>query len=379
MPKVCILSSVHPALDNRIFYREAQSLQRAGYNVTLIAIHDKDEVRNNINIIALPRLSRWKRPWLWLILFRHALAAKADLYHFHDPELLLVVPLLRLLTGSHTIYDIHESHADFISIKRYLPRVIRYPVAWLFKYLEPLLARFQSGLIFADSQIADAFHDIQCPKATLFNFPALSFVNVAISEAHKDASLEPAILHLGSHERSRGTHLMIEAFHQVLQEMSEARLLLVGPFYPSGYEQEIRENISQRKIESAVTITGRVSFEKVSQYLAQATLGWIALQPVAKYQKNIPTKLFEYMAYGLPVVSSDLVPIQPFFQDGEFGYLVQADDPAAHAQAILKILRQPQRALDMGGKGQELVRTTYNWGEMEKRLQELYKQVLGTI
>ena len=60
--KVAILSSVHLALDNRVFYREARTLARAGYDVTLIAVHDRDEVRDGVRIRALPRVARRRRP-----------------------------------------------------------------------------------------------------------------------------------------------------------------------------------------------------------------------------------------------------------------------------------------------------------------------------
>lgn len=72
MTRVCILSSVHPALDNRIFYREARSLQRAGYQVPLIAVHPHNEVKDGIGIIAPPddpetiavALTKLYRDWL---------------------------------------------------------------------------------------------------------------------------------------------------------------------------------------------------------------------------------------------------------------------------------------------------------------------------
>ena len=94
--KICILSSVHIALDNRVFYREACSLQRAGYEVTLIAVHDRAEVKDGVRIVPLPRVPRWQRPLLWREVLRLARAEAADLYLFHDPELLLPTPLLRL-------------------------------------------------------------------------------------------------------------------------------------------------------------------------------------------------------------------------------------------------------------------------------------------
>jgi glycosyltransferase involved in cell wall biosynthesis len=374
---VCILSSVHSALDNRIFYREARSLQRAGYDVTLIAVHERNQCKDGTQIIGLPHLPRWQRPLVWLKLLRHALSRRADVYHFHDPELLLIMPCLRLLTGKPTIYDVHEAYADFIEVKGYIPAWLRHPLAWMFGRLEPLAARMHSALIFADDQVASSFRDVQRSKATLFNYPALSFVKNAVATTQHIGQRQPIVLHLGTHEESRGIYLMIEAFRQVLRDLPEARLLLVGPFVPTELERRVRSEIVQRGIQHAVTITGRILFEEVDEYLKRAAVGWVTLQPVSKYQKNIPTKLFEYMAYGIPIVSSDLSPIRPFVENGEDGYLVAADDPQAHARAILTLLRQPQVALAMGQKGQDLVRTCYNWDEMEKRLLALYQELLG--
>jgi glycosyltransferase involved in cell wall biosynthesis len=159
--------------------------------------------------------------------------------------------------------------------------------------------------------------------------------------------------------------------------MPEARLWLVGHFAPPELEEEVREDVRRRGLEGAVTITGRVPFETIGSYLAQAAVGWVSWQAVPKNEKNIPTKLFEYMAYALPVVSSDLPSTRPFIEPGVNGYLVPPADPAAHAQAILELLRHPEAAAEMGRRGQELVRTRFNWDEMEKRLLALYQELLS--
>jgi glycosyltransferase involved in cell wall biosynthesis len=375
MPKVCILSSVHDALDNRVFYREACSLQSAGYDVTLVAIHDRDEIKEGVHIVGLPRVPRWQRPRLWWKLGRHALDAHADIYHFHDPELLLVTPWLRLLSRKPTVYDVHEAYADFIRVKDYLPVWLRNRIAWVFRWLEPLLARLQSGLVFADDQIAAAFSAVRRPKTTLFNFPARSFVENATAVTRDVERRDPVILYLGGMERNRGSRLMLEAFQEVVAEYPSARLLHVGHFAPADLEEEVRADAAQRGIDRAVTLAGRVPFERIGAYLKRAAVGWVTWQPVPKNEKNVPTKLFEYMAYGLPIVSSDLPSTRPFVRDGENGYLVTADDPASHARAILALLREPGDARAMGRKGQEMVRARYNWDEMEKRLFALYEEL----
>ena len=90
MIKICCLTSVHPPFDTRIFHKEATSLAKAGYNVSLVAQHDKDEIVDGIRIVSLPkpknRIERMTRT-VWTA-YRKALEIHADIYHFHDPELI---------------------------------------------------------------------------------------------------------------------------------------------------------------------------------------------------------------------------------------------------------------------------------------------------
>lgn len=377
MTKVCILSSVHIALDNRVFYREARSLVKAGYEVTLIAIHNRDEVKDGVQIIGLPEMPRWKRPLLWLKLLKLALEQSADIFHFHDPELLFVSPWLRLLTDKPTIYDVHEVYPDFIKVKDYMPVWLRYPIAWIMKWLEPFLARFQSALIFSDEEIAKSFHDIDKQKAILYNFPERSIIEKGIRRTREEISRKPWVIHLGGHERNRGVHLMIDAFSEVIQFYPEARLLLVGHFMPLDLEDEVRNQIKEKGLGDTVKITGRVPFEEIGDYLSKCSVGWVPWQDYPKNQKNIPTKLFEYMAYGLPIVSSDLRSTRPFVISNENGYCVPADDLSAHAQAILHLLESPEEAKKMGQYGQKIVEDKWNWDREEKKLWSLYRQLVN--
>ena len=107
--KVCILTSVHPPFDVRIFHKEAKSLVKAGYDVTLIAQHDKEEIVDGVKIVNLHkprnRIERMTKT-VWSA-YRKAVQVDADIYHFHDPELMPIALRLRK-RGKRVIYDIHE-------------------------------------------------------------------------------------------------------------------------------------------------------------------------------------------------------------------------------------------------------------------------------
>jgi glycosyltransferase involved in cell wall biosynthesis len=376
MADVCVFSSVHDALDNRVFYREAQSLRRGGHEVTLLAVHPESGVKDGIRIIGLPEVARWKRPKLWRRIIQEAVALDADVYHFHDPELLIVAPIIRALTGSPTVYDCHEVYADFIRVKDYMSPLLRYPIAEIFRVVEPLLARLQNALIFSDHAIAESFESVDAPKRTLFNFPARFLIENGKQATNSLDDRPPTIVHLGGHERNRGTRLMINAFKAVHRCVPEAELRLVGHYVPEGLETEVRTHIREQGLEEAVTVEGRVPFEEVGDYLTEASIGWVPWQPYVKNDLNVPTKLFEYMAYALPIVSSRLQSTEPFVTNGENGFLVDAASPEAHADAHVRLLTNPEEAQEMGMRGQHLVDTQYNWDRMESRLLGLYEELL---
>lgn len=107
--KICILTSVHHAFDIRIFHKEAKTLVQAGYSITLIAQHNRNEVVDGVKIIALPKpKNRFIRIFglSWRV-FYLALRQHADVYHFHDPEIIIAGIILKIL-GKKVIYDVHE-------------------------------------------------------------------------------------------------------------------------------------------------------------------------------------------------------------------------------------------------------------------------------
>jgi glycosyltransferase involved in cell wall biosynthesis len=239
-----------------------------------------------------------------------------------------------------------------------------------------MLAQMQSALVFSDDQIATAFERVRRPKVTLYNYPETAFIERGRESSAVRGARDPVVLYLGGMERNRGSRMMLEAFEQVLLSVPDARLLVVGHFEPADLEHEIRADALQRGISTSVILTGRVPFEEIEGYLSAAVVGWVPWQAVPKNEKNVPTKLFEYMAYGLAVVASDLLSTRRFVQDGENGFRVAADDATAHAEAITRLLRDPEGAAAMGRTGQERVSTEYNWDEMGRRLVALFAELL---
>lgn len=110
MKKVCILTTAHMPTDVRIYHHEAVSLARVGYRVTIIAPWHRSELASEgIQIIAVKkpstRLGRFTQTAARI--FKTAMSQRADIYHFHDPDLLPWMMLFSAM-GKRVIYDVHE-------------------------------------------------------------------------------------------------------------------------------------------------------------------------------------------------------------------------------------------------------------------------------
>lgn len=97
--KVCHITTVHKAFDNRIFFKECITLREAGYDVTLLCARAESMVRDGISIVGFPGHTNRIRRIIDTSLFRalyEAKKIKAAVYHLHDPELILMGLLLKL-------------------------------------------------------------------------------------------------------------------------------------------------------------------------------------------------------------------------------------------------------------------------------------------
>jgi len=372
MLKVCILTSVHPPFDTRVFHREAKSLVQAGFKVTLIAPYEKPkDLKNKIKIVGLPKYkSRILRPLNHLRIIALALKEKADIYHFHDPELMGVGIILKCLTRKPVIYDVHESYPDMILIKPWISQKLRRIVSELVRFSEMVTARIIKNIITADPETKRFFGQYTQNTRVIYNFAELEFFPKI---ERKEVKPPITLIHVGAMLEERGIWVMLKAI-AVLKDYP-ITLILVGKMQRRGLEREIKKFIKNHKLQDKIKLIGQVPFTKVPEYLRRADIGLVALQDVVKFRKNICTKIFEYMASGLPIVASDVASARPFIEELKNGILFRADDPHDLARAIKELISSPEEMIKMGRKGRELFEERYNWGSEQRKLINYYKSL----
>lgn len=364
--KVCILTSVHPPFDGRIFHKEAKTLIKAGYDVILIAQHNKEEVVDDVRIVPLPkprnRFERMTRV-VWK-LFRLALKEKADVYHFHDPELISVGLVLKLF-GKKVIYDVHEDVPQQILTKDWIGNpIVRKIISLFFKKFENLSCAFFNGIVAATSDIAKKFPSQK--TITLRNFPILELIDKA--KPLNINKQKPIIIYAGGLTKIRGIKEIIQAMEFV---GNRAELWLLGKWENEEFKKECKSLRGWKYTK----YLGHASYGKHYSFIKVANIGVINFLPLPNQQEAMPNKSFEYMACSLPMVMSNF----PYWKEifGECALFANPCDPKDIAEKIFYLLDNPDKADKLGNNGRRLVEEKYSWEAEQRRLLDIYERVVN--
>ncbi len=380
---ICILTSVHKPFDGRIFHREARTLAEAGYRVTLIApTRNAPQTRDGVRVLGVaPPATRLGRPLVWARLLRCVLSLKPDAIHFHDPELLLLVPFLRLLLKRDVriIYDVHEYFVASLANKYWIPAKLRPVAVKLAGALERLLVSGVDAIVCVVQEQTLIYDYFDGPISVARNLPrAALFEN---PNPHPDLDVPGfKLIYVGLLLPKRGINTLLEAMNILRQEgHADVKLFLIGPPTSLAYINEIQTYLQNHHLEEQVQWLGYVQHEELKHYLANAHIGMAPGRHTQQYRRpGIATKLFEYMLGGLPIVTSDQPHRRKYIEESNCGLVVSAEDARAHADAILWLHDHPEEANAMGRRGMEMVLDHYTWESETPNLLTLYQTLLPT-
>ena len=363
MIKVCILTSVHPPFDTRIFHKEAKSLVKAGYDVTLIAQRNKEETVDGIRIVPLPkpknRLDRMTRT-VW-VAYRKALKIDADIYHFHDPELIPIGLLLKR-HGKRVIYDVHEDVPRQNLSKSYIPAAFRKPISAMIEIMEAFSARRFDGVVTATPFINKRFLGLGARAVNVNNYPLASKLYPAENQWE---GKENAVCYVGGIAGIRGAFEMVKAIGKI------GYRLFLGGEIESKIEKKLKEMPGWQNVETL----GFLDRNAVKSTLSRSMGGLVLFHPEPNHINAQPNKMFEYMSAGIPVIASNFPLWKELVEGTESGICVDPLNPEEIAGAIRWIIEHPIEAQEMGENGRQAVLDKYNWEQESQKLLMLYEEL----
>lgn len=365
--RVVHLSSLHRALDTRIFHKECRALVAAGYDVHYVVHGPPARTRDGVTFHAIAEAagSKWAQALHRLVhTYRLARALAPAAYHFHDPEL-VPVGLLLALQGYRVVYDVHEdAPQEALTQLKARPRDARI-LHYVYRAYEGLARRVLAGFVCATPAIAEGFPGNR--RVLVRNYPRLDEF-----AASGPASEPGRLVYAGGLTPVRGIFEMLEVVAR-LPERLAPELVLLGQFYPARLEAEVADHPGWAR----TTFLGWGTREMVVRELGRAQVGLVLLHPAPEYLVSLPVKLFEYMAAGLPVVASDFPLWRSIVEEAGCGLLVDPRDVDAVTEAVRWLLEHPEAAAEMGARGRRAAFARYNWEHEAAALVDFYAQRVG--
>jgi glycosyltransferase involved in cell wall biosynthesis len=355
--RVVVCTVVHHPADARIFYREIRALLDAGHDVTYIAPHGEPGQRpiqdqgqdldfpersvGSLTTVTIPRAVGRRRLGP-LRAARAAMAAQmagADLLLVHDPELLLVLPPRRRRPP--TVWDVHEDTAAALTTKSWLPAWLRALAAGGVHTAEQLAER-RLHLLLAERGYQDRFGSTH---------PVVPNTTYVPPQAAPPSGPR-RVVYVGWLSPDRGSAEMVEL----------GRLLA-----PHGIAVELigqADGAARAHIEAGrefVHWHGFVPNADALRLVEGALAGLSLLQDEANFRHSMPTKIAEYMARGVPAISTPLPLAAELVEAADAGFVVPFNDPRAACDAILKLDADPDLRLHMGQRAHAYALRNLAW------------------
>ncbi|MGK5555311.1 glycosyltransferase family 4 protein [Actinomadura kijaniata] len=349
--RVCVCTVVHNAADARILHRQIRALLDAGHEVTYIAPfrHSGTEPWPEVTAVDVPRAGGRRRIRAFLAA-RRALAEHAphaDVLLLHDPELLLTLPLVRRRPP--TVWDVHEDTAAALVAKTWLPRPLRrapYPfVRWAERIAERRL-----HLLLAEEGYRPRFRR---------EHPVVPNTTRVPLHAPPPPGAD-RVVYLGHLTRARGAAEMLEVAR--LLRPHGVRVEMIGAADPG-----TAEALRAAEREGLVRWHGYRPNDAALRLVEGSLAGLSLLRDEPNYRHSVPTKIIEYMAHGVPVVSTPLPAAASILDRDGSGLLVPFDDPRAAAAAVLRLRDDPRLRLALAANGHRAARMRYHWPDQGKR------------
>ncbi|WP_066639350.1 glycosyltransferase [Serinicoccus hydrothermalis] len=357
--RILVVTVVHHPEDARIRHRQIASLLAAGWEVTFAAPWTGHGVEPpgagavpGLTAIDLTR-SSGRRRFAAQRDVRRVLREQGprhDVVLLHDPEL---VPSTLGISLPLTVWDVHEDTRAVVDLRSWVPERLRGPLRSLAGTMERGAER-RMVLILADEDYAQRFaqQHLVVPNTTP--------VPVDPPPAGTpDEQGRLRVVYLGSLTRERGVAELVRVGEQ-LSTATQGRAVLevVGPAHGSATTEQLEAAQRAGHLEWSGFLPADQALDRLDGALAGLSL----LHDVANFRPSMPTKVVEYLAHAIPVISTPLPRAVDLVERSGAGTIVPFQDVERTVEQLLAWAQDPAAAADLGRSGHTLARRELDWG-----------------
>lgn len=372
--RIVHITTVHRPFDMRCFHKAAVSTAEAGFDTIMIQRGEREEIVAGVRVIPLP--SYTSRPARMirgvLAATRISLRERADVVHFHDPEVIWGGVILKLF-GKKVVYDVHENlHLD-IAAKQWLPAWAKGPLGLATQLLEWTAARVLDRIVAATDGIAERFP----PAKTVLVKNAPIIADLRVPASNVPLAERPAnmiyIGGLGGGGDVKGVDLMLNAL-AALPPASPIRLILGGPEPSPGFIEALKGKPGGGRVD----YLGYVDPKALGEHYAGAIGALILYPPAPNSIASEPVKLFEAMAAGVPALLSNFPLFVEYIETVKCGFALDPSDAELVARRMTELHEDRALAQRLGDNGRHYVETERNWPIFASRMVAMYDELTGS-
>ncbi len=376
---VCIITTGHPVDDVRVNNKIAHAFKSAGFKVSWVgpghAFFDRENYnRDGIEFhLAPPIHSRMDRLICRFHIKRMARSIrKVDVYYSPEPDSAVIAVDLAKRSGARSVVDIHEIYHG-TNLDKWLGRRRMRPLRELVRRWIAKTCRRSDLVMGVSDAVLDPLLPDRSTRLVVRSCAPSWFADAATTVTREPEGLPFRIMH-GKGHLSYGTGKVLEALQLVRKHVASPRLLVMATGEPAE-DPTIQALVPLAEglgILDALDFRPGVPFQEMPEVLRTCDVGLIS------YGRGLgtdilPNRLFEYLAQGLPVIAPVYaVEVARIIEKEQCGLLVDFEDPAAIAEAILRLEGDRNLCREMGRRGREGFLARHNWEvEVEPLLQQI--------
>jgi len=392
--KICFLADKHNLHDERIYWKMAVPLKERGYDVYYLLI--RDEIKKGITkegikyeILKVKTFSKNRYLNLILkninpsnnykILFKKAAEIKADVYHFHDLWINKIGKRLkRLPQKPSVIYDVHEPFA--IDIKDYVGGQSK--IKWLINlyadyidHWEKRCAKQYDFIITTEENVRDKFRKVLPDKKVevIYNFTDIykNFNNTSLTNKEYD------FIYCGGITELRGAFKILKATLIARSKLPTIKVVFVGKYSPENLKEKLQEFIDNNELNDNVSLFSEVNYNEVSYFYNKSKVGLVTLLPAKTFEISMPIKVFEYMAFALPIIGSNFGHIKKYIEQENCGITVNPNNPEDISNAMIELISDSEKYDLYSNNGRNATLEKYKWDFEFNRLVGFYTKLLN--
>lgn len=374
--------------------RTADALMRCGMSVDYICVTDGKapwhEKTNGINVIRVPinhqrggSLGYAYQYSAFILASAVILAARSWLGRYHliyinnMPDILVASALLPKMFGAKVILDLHDPMPELMMTifrKNADSRSVQ-----LLKWLEKWSMARADQILTPNIAFKRIFTARSCPEekvAVIMNSPDESifpFRPASIPALNSRSNKPVVVMYHGTLVERNGLEVAVEAFACLRNKLPTAQLHIYGK--PTPFLERVMQSVREHGLQQRVLHLGGKSLEQIAGAIDACDVGVVPNPRNVFTDINMPTRIFEYLARGKPVIAPRTTGIQDYFDEGSLLFF-EPGNPSELAQKIEFVASHPRETLAITERGQQVYKA-HAWKQERETLVRLVEKLLA--